>query len=226
MYSKQLNIKILSWLTFLMFTSGYTNCISIFYLGIPLSHHTGNLTNIAIDISAGSKDVFLVIGAISSFFISGVISGATFYKKHVGFSRIFGVMAIVQSIIYIILNYLFPSKTMLILSTAFILGAQNSLLTRYNGITTRTTHLTGYISDCSINLGRALKGDTASFNNFIFFLINIIAFFVGTVIGVLTVNSISVRSFYYVAVLRIISSTFYLVFINKKDIHQKLLKNN
>lgn len=227
MYVRKLNIKIISWLTFLMFTSGYTNCIALFYCGLPLYHHTGNITNIAIALNNHENEMLpLLIGAILSFFISGVISGMTFYKKHVGFSKTFGIMVIIQSILYIIINFFFTSKTVLIISTAFIAGAQNALLTRYNGITTRTTHLTGYLTDCSINLGRAIRGDKNAFRYFLFFLINIIAFFIGTLVGVFTVSNISVRAFFLVAIFRMMSGLFYLKFINKKDVYQMVLKND
>ncbi|MGP1411162.1 MAG: YoaK family protein [Peptoanaerobacter stomatis] len=226
MYTKKLNLKIVFWLMFLTFTSGYTNCIALLYCSIPLAHHTGNISNLAIAVmNCDMESICLFISAILSFFIGGVFSGFTFYKKHVGFSRMFGITVIIYGILYIILNAFIHSTFILIISTAFIAGSQNGLLTRYKGITTRTTHLSGYLTDCAVNLGRTLRGDKKSFKYFLFFFVNILSFFIGTISGTIAISSMKVDSFLLVGILRISSGLFYLKFINKKDIHQSILTN-
>lgn len=224
--SRKLNIKVLFWLTLLTFTAGYTNALGLVFLSLPLTHYTGNITNLAVSfINNGSTGSLKIILAIISFFIGGIISGIVFYKKHVGFSKKFGYAGICSGIMYIAVNFIIRNVYMIIISTAFISGLQNGLLTRYKGMTTRTTHMTGYITDASVYLGRTIAGDKYSLSKFKFLTLNIFSFFLGTIIGVLSIDNLRFTAFIITGTLKIVTGVYYLIFINKKDIHQVILKN-
>lgn len=224
--SRKLNIKVLFWLTLLTFTAGYTNALGLVFLSLPLTHYTGNITNLAVSfINNGSTGSLKIILAIISFFIGGIISGIVFYKKHVGFSKKFGYAGICSGIMYIAVNFIIRNVYMIIISTAFISGLQNGLLTRYKGMTTRTTHMTGYITDASVYLGRIIAGDKYSLSKFKFLMLNIFSFFLGTIIGVLSIDNLRFTAFIITGTLKIVTGIYYLIFINKKDIHQVILKN-
>ena len=137
----------------------------------------------------------------------------------------FAILNIIYAIFYIILNLLLKNNLILIISTAFMSGLQNALLTRYKGITTRTTHMTGYITDASVYLGRAISGDKEALTKFKFLVLNIFSFFLGTVIGVFSIDNLRLTAFIITGTLKIITGIYYLIFINKKDIHQVILKN-
>lgn len=223
----KLNIRILIWIALLVFSSGYANCITILYCSIPITHFTGNVTNLAISFINGNiSNMYSILFAIFSFFIGGVFCGFIFYKKHIGFNRVFGIVLIFCGFFYIILNIIFPNNLTIIISTAFISGVQNALLLRYKSITTRTTHITGYLTDCSVNLGRAIKGDKIAFKLFLFFFINILVFFFGAILGVYSIQFLDLRSFFIIGFLQIISGFFYLYFINNRDIGEEILKNS
>lgn len=226
MPQRKLRLSILVWLTILTFTSGYTDSISIIYLQIPTTHHSGNIVNSILSLLNESYDVAINFAlAIIFFFLGSMVAGIFFYKKHVGFSNMFAILNIIYAIFYIILNLLLKNNLILIISTAFMSGLQNALLTRYKGITTRTTHMTGYITDAAVNLGRALLGDKTSLKTGIFYLINIFIFFSGAVVGIYIIRVLNYYSFIIAAILKILSSIFYIIFINKKDKHQIILKN-
>lgn len=224
----KLNIKILIWIALLVFSSGYANCITILYCSIPVTHFTGNITNLAISfINRDINTIYSILFAVFSFFIGGVFCGFIFYKKHIGFSKVFGISLISCGFFYIILNIFFLNKlSIIIVSTAFISGVQNALLLRYKNITTRTTHITGYLTDCSVNLGRALKGDKMAFKLFLFFFLNIIIFLLGAILGVYFIEKLNLRSFFIIGFLQILAGIFYLYFINNKDIGEEILKNS
>lgn len=225
-HHRKLDIKVLFWLTLLTFTAGYTNALGLVFLSLPLTHYTGNITNLAVSlINKGSFGSLRIILAIISFFIGGMLSGIIFYKKHVGFSKKFGFAGICSGVMYIAVNFLIRNVYMVIISTAFISGLQNGLLTRYKGMTTRTTHMTGYITDASVYLGRAISGDKDALTKFKFLVFNIFSFFLGTVIGVFSIDNLRLTAFIITGTLKIITGIYYLIFINKKDIHQVILKN-
>lgn len=225
-YSKKLNILILLWIFTLVFTSGYTNCLTILYCNVPITHFTGNITNLAINILKGKiENIYTIIPALISFFIGGTFSGFIFFKKHIGFSNVFGISLLFCAFIYILFNIIFKNNLLLIISTGFLSGMQNALLTRYKGITTRTTHITGYLTDCSVNLGRAMRGDKNAFDHFLFFLINIFIFFLGGIIGFLCLEKFGFYSFFIIGLLTAFSGFFYTKFLNFKDYNQIILKN-
>lgn len=223
---RKLKLVVLLWLTALTLTAGYTNGLSIFYLGTPVTHHTGNLTNLAIMLVSGNhRTLILIISSILSFFAGCVVAGMIFYNRAIGFSRIFAYITIGYSVLYIVTNLLIRNELYLLCSTAFMSGVQNSLLTRYNGITTRTTHMTGYMTDAGVYLGKALRGNRRAFKIFLFFMGNIIIFFLGSFIGIWSVMRLGFYSFIAAGFLRMLSGIYYLLFIHEKDTHQLVLKN-
>ena len=85
--------------------------------------------------------------------------------------------------------------------------------------------MTGYITDASVYLGRAISGDKEALTKFKFLVLNIFSFFLGTVIGVFSIDNLRLTAFIITGTLKIITGIYYLIFINKKDIHQVILKN-
>lgn len=53
---------------------------------------------------------------------------------------------------------------------ALVLGAQNGLALRYRGILTRTTHMTGHLTDCGAALGRMIHARSLRGENLRLFL--------------------------------------------------------
>lgn len=222
---RKLKIVVLLWLTFLTLTAGYTNGLSVCYLGTPLTHHTGNITNLAIILATGKTYAIMKVAcAIFFFFLGCVIAGMFFYNKHIGFSKMFAYVTIIYSLLYIFTNMLFRNEIYLLCSTAFMTGAQNSLLTRYNGITTRTTHMSGYITDAGVYLGRAIRGNRWALKIFLFFFGNVMMFFIGSLVGLYSVSYFGFYSFILAGVMRILSGIYYIIFIYDKDKHQLVLK--
>jgi len=56
-------------------------------------------------------------------------------------------------------------------------------------------------------------------------MLNIFSFFLGTIIGVLSIDNLRFTAFIITGTLKIVTGIYYLIFINKQDIHQIILKN-
>ena len=57
---------------------------------------------------------------------------------------------------------------------ALVLGAQNGLVLRYRGILTRTTHMTGHLTDCGAVLGRMVQSRSWHGENLRLFLFHLL----------------------------------------------------
>ena len=109
MPQRKLRLSILVWLTILTFTSGYTDSISIIYLQIPTTHHSGNIVNSILSLSNESYDVAINFALATIFFFLGsMAAGIFFYKKHVGFSNMFAILNIIYAIFSPSPIFLFP----------------------------------------------------------------------------------------------------------------------
>lgn len=72
---------------------------------------------------------------------------------------------------------------------ALVLGAQNGLALRYRGILTRTTHMTGHLTDCGAALGRMIHARSLRGENLRLFLFHFLClwfFFFGVVMTALS----------------------------------------
>lgn len=226
MFYKKIKFRVLSWILILTFVSGYLNVTTLLKYSMTTTHFTGNISGISLSLlGEGNRDITMILLTISVFFLGGVLSGVLFYDKNVGFSKRFGIMTMLNGVFYCIINTFLSGEFYLVLSTAFIAGIQNAFVTRYRGIVTRTTHLTGYLTDCAIHLGRIIRGDRHSFRNFIFFLLNILFFLFGGICSILMNRHLMEYGILMPSIFLMAAGIYYLLLINHKDIHQSVLKN-
>ncbi len=127
-----------------MFASGFLNASTLVLYARASSHHTGNLTQLAIQLSNGNTiEVMSLLGIILAFFLGGLVSGLLFFGYHMGYSRRFGTKLILDGLILFALHFITEDARARAMVIAFILGSQNAFLTKYKGLTTRVSHVTG-----------------------------------------------------------------------------------
>ena len=148
------------WIALLTFSAGFTNAEMTVGRRFSVSHHTGNLSQFAIALSEG-KPVLFLAALIFFFFLGSTLAGVLFYKKVIGQSRIYGFTSIIHGIATILLGFFLPTNTLFlfILFQSFALGIQNGILKNVRHTTSRTTHMTGYLTDAGVGLGAFFRGD-------------------------------------------------------------------
>lgn len=147
----------------LAFAAAFLNAGFLIIAGISVSHLTGDVSRIAIDIVQLDNDsllnllkVFLAVFG----FLTGATSSGYFihhpeleprfpYDKMLTFLGAFLLIAW----LLISINYMYS-----IFICSFVCGAQNAMASRFKGVILRTTHLTGLLTDLGIYLGMKLKG--------------------------------------------------------------------
>ncbi len=222
----KLEHKIFFWLVLLMFTSGYLNSSSIILYSYSISHHTGNLTQIAISFY---KDIPLqtvsLIGVVAAFFLGGVLSGFLFYEYDAGFSKKFGTLLIIDGILLFIIHYFIEDIFIRYTTISFIMGNQNAFLVRYEGITTRSSHITGYLTDAAVCLGRMMRGKKSDVRPFLVLIFKILGFMIGAAIGCYLTQIDARLHLVLPAVIYILAGFFYYTHIYEKDAEEKALVN-
>ncbi len=176
------------WVSLMTFSAGFMNAEALVGPSFAISHHTGNLTQIAIAIKNGKWTLALTyLGLIVAFFLGSTIAGMLFYQCEIGRSKRYGYFLIIHGAIYVLMSFIVPDTLLLIpcFYAALSLGIQNGILMNFHGVTTRTTHMTGYLTDAGVELGKRLRGAKTERWKLPYFVLHMAIFVVGAVAGAL-----------------------------------------
>ncbi len=180
------------WILMLVFIAGALNAAGWLQYGQTLSHMTGNLTKLGLSLTEQSAASFTLFGIyLFSFFIGATLSGYGFPEHRAGLWRRSGLVLMACGALLLLTEFLpFPQGARMA-ALALVLGAQNGLALRYRGILTRTTHMTGHLTDCGAALGRMIHGRCWRGENLRLFLFHFLClgfFVLGVVFTALTVS--------------------------------------
>ena len=143
------------WVLMLVFIAGALNAAGFMQFGQTLSHMTGNLTRMGLSLTGQSGEPVRLFGAyLLSFFFGATLSGYGFPEHRLGLWRRSGLVLMASGGLLMLSEFLPFSRGTRMAVLALVLGAQNGLALRYRGVLTRTTHMTGHLTDCGAALGR------------------------------------------------------------------------
>lgn len=192
MLSKQEKRLLTLWILLLSFASGYANVVAILGHLWPVSHMTGLTSQLALALAQGESEVMiLLIRGFLLFFLGGVLSGILFHEKSFKLEGRYGGILFLGGMVIFLLR----DSSFLYLFLFFYMGLVNGMFIHYRGILVRTTHVTGYLTDASFELGLAFRGKKIQFWKIGFYLGSIFLFFLGgyaaTLSGVKTTRLLS-----------------------------------
>ncbi|MHC1785592.1 MAG: YoaK family protein [Christensenellales bacterium] len=168
------------WILMLVFMAGALNAAGWLQFGQTLSHMTGNLTKVGLSLSGQGAESFALLAMdLLSFFLGATLSGYSFPQHRVGLWQRSGLVLMGSGALLMLSEFLpFPENARMG-ALAFVLGMQNGLALRYRGILTRTTHMTGHLTDCGAALGRMVQARSWRGENLRLFLFHFLclAFF-------------------------------------------------
>ncbi len=173
------------WILMLVFIAGALNAAGWLQYGQTLSHMTGNLTRLGFSFTGKDREALtLFMVCILSFFFGATLSGYGFPEHRVGLWRRSGIVLMGCGAVLMLAEIAQMPQDARAASLAFVLGAQNGLALRYRGILTRTTHMTGHLTDCGAALGRMIHARSLHGDNLRLFLFHFLClcFFVFGVI--------------------------------------------
>lgn len=166
--------------------AGFINVLLLGIYHVPVSHMTGAVARIAIDISSGNRSDFwgaatIFIGFLCGAIVSGLIIGGTRIQP----GRRYGVAMMTEAAL------LFAAATLLINGhtrsgipiAAMACGLQNAMASSYCGLILRTTHVTGMVTDIGVLIGHWIRYQRIEVWKLALLLVIFSGFILGGILG-------------------------------------------
>ncbi len=207
---------LLLWMCILTCLAGAVNAISIFgYDGTTVSHLTGLVSKVAINITEGSfEGVWEVLRVILLFFLGAVVSGFITGERAFYLHKRYGFIIIAIGVL-IFIPYFLPIKYG-VLVFAFVMGLQNGMVVSFKGIVVRMTHMSGNITDLGVFIGYKLrKNNNEKLITGLIPFVAIISFIIGGILGILLYKSIHNIVFFITSSIYLILGIVYFILRNK-----------
>ncbi len=170
--------------------AGTAGCIHSVVLGFfrtPVSHMTGAVSHLGLDLADGRMadglaSSSIILGFVLGAMVAGLLAGAL---KRVP-SRSYGVVMLVEGTLLAVATGLLMVGHLLGLPTvAMACGLQNAMISSYCGLVIRTTHITGTITDIGVMLGHWIRHRQIDRGKLLFLTVVVLAFGGGGCLGAL-----------------------------------------
>lgn len=140
-------------------TAGFINAVSLGFFRTPVSHMTGAVSHLGIDIAEQRPEeavasAGIVLGFLAGAILAGLVVGALKLVP----SRRYGVALMIEGALLALATGLLLNKTRYALPVvALACGLQNAMASSYCGLMIRTTHVTGTVTDIGVMLGHWIR---------------------------------------------------------------------
>lgn len=200
-------------------TAGYINSVVLGFFHAPVSHMTGAVSRLGIDVAErGGRDIWTSVGIILGFLAGAVIAGLLVGARKLAPNRRFGIALIFEGLLLALATLLLRSEHRLgIPAAALACGLQNAIGTSYCGLQIRTTHVTGMVTDLGLMIGHWLRLHRVDRRKFVFFTLGFLAFGVGGYLGAVLDNRFGPIALLLPAVSTSIAGLVYSVLVLRSD---------
>lgn len=139
--------------------AGYVNVVLLGIYHVPVSHMTGAVSRLAIDLSTGNlTDLRGALSIFAGFLLGAVLGGALIGGTQVLPGRRYGLgMMTVGGLLGLSFLLLYTGSMVGIPVAAMACGLQNAMASSYCGLIIRTTHVSGMVTDIGVLLGQMLR---------------------------------------------------------------------
>jgi len=150
---------------------------------------------------------FLIGAAISGYFLrNGALKLGHHYSSLLSLEAIFLLAAI-----YFLTSGSFTGQYL----ASMACGLQNALATTYSGAVIRTTHVTGIFTDLGIMLGAKLRGEEFDRRKALLFLLIIMGFIFGGIIGAYLFSILKFNALFIPAIICLLLALSYSIYSAK-----------
>lgn len=182
---KVLHGLLLNWIYMLCFFGGFINTVSIVKYSYTVSHFTGHISKIAINIGEGHFiEVFKIFSIILSFVLGSTVSGFLVDGREFNLKRRYGFSMLILGFGLLVLYAVAKNSWLFFYYLPFMIGVQNGLFISYKGVVVRTSHISGNITDAGVYFGHCLKGKKEDKWKVYFCLTSVITFLLGSFLGI------------------------------------------
>lgn len=175
----QLNIHLL-WIYGLTVLGGFFNAGAILLHARPASHHTGNLSGLALALFDAEIPLVKELLAVMLAYIAGAaVSGFLFHNRKFKPSSRYGILLLLMGVLLGTAALRRHESVGLLFLGAGFMGVQNGLFIYYRNILFRTTHVTGTFTDFGFALGAYLRGVREERGRILYYGLSILSFLAG-----------------------------------------------
>jgi uncharacterized membrane protein YoaK (UPF0700 family) len=140
-------------------TAGFVNTVSLGFFHTPVSHMTGAVSHLGMDLVVGrSVHVLTSLSIVLGFLIGAILAGLLVGALKLIPGRRYGVALMIEGGLLSLATWLLLHQNRLALPlVAMACGLQNAMTSSYCGLMIRTTHVTGMVTDIGVMLGHWLR---------------------------------------------------------------------
>ncbi len=170
--------------------AGAVNCICLGYFRVPVSHMSGAVSKLGVDLGSGASADLKTTGMIVLGFLCGAMfSGAVIGHTNLRPGKRYAAILLLESlVICAAMSLMKTGHDLGLTAAAFACGLQNAMASSYYGLIIRTTHVTGIVTDLGVLLGQALRFHRISPWKLAFLCLILAGFFSGGYLGTLAFN--------------------------------------
>ena len=139
--------------------AGYVNSVVLGFFHTPVSHMTGAVSNLGLDLSEQRfADARASMSIVAGFILGAVLAGILIGTWKLVPGRRYGVALMAQGALLLLSTWLIHRDDRLGLSVvAMACGLQNAMTSSYCGLLIRTTHVTGMVTDIGLMIGHWIR---------------------------------------------------------------------
>ena len=181
--------------------AGYINVVMLGFFAVPVSHMSGAVSQLGIELGyIALGDVLLISSIIVGFFLGALLSGLVLRKTKFEVRPRYGVLLLVEAGLLVLSMWLaLQGMQSAVPIAAMACGLQNAMASSYRGLTLRTTHVTGIVTDLGALLGNRLQGRQIQSWKFGLLLSLLVAFFLGALSGAVLLSVIGMWALSFAA---------------------------
>lgn len=164
--------------------AGFVNAVFLGSLFNPVSHATGSLAEVSSAVMAGDARGLVLLAVVVLAFFGGAVVAGAMLGRPLRRGRRYGAAMLLQSVMLATAPLVIAAEFLTAGATlgAAAAGLQNGMSSNYRGMTIRTSHMTGTLTDLGVFLGRRDHRNAGGWKGGLL-ITTLVAFVAGGVVG-------------------------------------------
>ena len=199
------------------FIAGYVNASLLDIYNVPVSHMSGAVSRLGIDLSEHKYSDLKTIALIVFFFLAGsILSGFIIGSKELKPGKRYGFILILEAGFLLLSSYLVNERNILSVPFASLAcGMQNAMASSYYGLIIRTTHVTGILTDIGVLLGHWIRHRHIKLWKLAFLVCIVSGFLLGAVFSVSLKNYLQCNVLWVAPILCLLAAMTYFLMLKE-----------
>jgi uncharacterized membrane protein YoaK (UPF0700 family) len=139
--------------------AGYVNVVVLGFFHVPVSHMSGAVSRLGIDLATRNlADLRVVVSIVGGFLAGAMVSGMVIGGRKLRPGRRYAVALLIEGgVLAVAVALLRGGNALGVTLAATACGIQNAMASSYYGLDIRTTHVTGIVTDLGVMMGHWIR---------------------------------------------------------------------